>query len=268
MTPVCTIAQNLAKNCGYLVFPCGHNKRPTIPGEGGYKHGSTDAEVIARLWKLHPGDLIGVVTGAGSGIDVLDIDAGRSHDNADAARAWWHANSARIPSSRAYQSGSGGIHIYFRHAQGVINTASRIAPGIDTRGEGGYVVFWYGAGRECFDHHPPAEWPGWLLQALAPKPAAVSSARPRTPSNVEDVIRRALRQVGNAPDGGKHEAVRKAARLLGGVQDGAGFSDSDAVGWIADVLPPTVKDWRNVERTAVWGLDRGRQEPINTRGAA
>ena len=234
---IITIAENIVNNCGYAVFPCGPDKKPTTPHS--FKDAVNDPVLVADLWRRYPGSLIGIATGEISGIDVLDVDAGECPADADpkviakreAARAWWHANAERIPNSRAYESGSGGIHVYFNHAAGVRNTQSVIAPGVDTRGDGGYVVYWFGAGRECFDHNPPTDWPAWLLQAMAPKPVVLppraTSRRPQQPSNVEDVIRRAIERVGGAAEGQKHEALRKAARLLGGVQASAGFSDSD-----------------------------------------
>jgi hypothetical protein len=275
-TDIITIAENLANNCRYAVFPCRLDKTP-FPQSQGFKDAVNDPVLVADLWRRYPGPLIGVATGEASGIDALDIDAGECPTDADpkviakreAARAWWHVNAKRIPSSRAYQTGSGGIHIYFRHAPGVRNTQSIIAQGVDTRGDGGYVVYWFGAGRECFDHNPPTEWPAWLLRAMAPNPAVLppraAARRAQQPSDVEHVIRRAIERVGGAAEGQKHEAVRKAARLLGGVQDSAGFTDGDAVSWLCDALPhSTVKDWRNAERTAIWGLDSGRHAPLDT----
>jgi hypothetical protein len=274
---VCQLAQNLARNC-YAVFPCLPDKRPATPC--GFKDASADPDRIAWLWERWPGPLIGVATGEMSGFDVLDVDAGKCPDDApreivekrEAARAWWHANVARIPDSRAYETGSGGIHVYFRHDPRVRCSQSVIARGVDTRGDGGYVIHWFAAGLECFDHNPPAAWPEWLLEALAPKPRTPprsAARRPRQDSNVEDVIRRAIQRVGGAPEGAKHQELRKAARLLGGVQADAGFSDSEAVSWLRDALPPsTVKDWVNVERTALWGLESGRREPLPaSRGA-
>jgi Bifunctional DNA primase/polymerase, N-terminal len=281
MSTVVRIAENLVHNCGYAVFPCRlPDKTPTTPH--GFLDATSDETAVANLWRRYPGPLIGIATGERSGVDVLDVDAGRCPADAnpkviakrEAACAWWHANAHRIPSSRAYETGSGGIHIYFKHAPISRTTQSVIAHGVDTRADGGYAIYWFGAGRECFDHNPPAEWPAWLLQALAPKPVAPpprGTVRPHTnPAHIEDIIRRAIGRVGSAPEGTKHEAVRKSARLLGGIQTFAGFSDDEAVGWLRDALPAaTVRDWRNVERTALWGLERGRQEPLDTdrRGA-
>ena len=159
-------AQNLAKNCGYAVFPCrlhsdpDINKRPACPR--GLSDASSDQAEIARLWKRFPGELIGIRTGAASGIDVLDIDGPRH----PIAFEWWEVARKRIPPTRTYLTQSGGLHAYFQHAGGVTNTASKLAEGVDTRGDGGYAISWWAAGCECVDHSVPAVWPAWLLECV------------------------------------------------------------------------------------------------------
>jgi hypothetical protein len=164
---VCRLAQNLARNCGYAVFPCGDDKRPML--KGWPDRASTDPDAIAKLWRDHPGPLIGVVTGQRSNISVLDVDPKHA-----AAFLWWQDHHATLPPTRTYRTRSGGLHLYFRHHDGIKNTQSKIAEGIDTRGDGGYVIHWFAAGFECIDQSPPASWPAWLLSELLPKPAPPS----------------------------------------------------------------------------------------------
>jgi hypothetical protein len=278
-----TLALNLARNAGYPVFPCGANKKPAIPkeeGGNGFLDATTDPDTIRRLFAHGNAALIGVATGAASGISVLDVDAGRYPDDApqqfvdkhQAARVWWRANCDRLPATRIYESVSGGLHIYFRHRTGIGSTQSHIHQGVDTRGDGGYIIPWFAAGYACRDHSPPADWPDWLVEALtAPKPVATrptKMARSRSPApKLEQVIRRALERVGTASEGAKHGTLRDSARLLGGIQAEVGFSDDEALEWIKGALPSTVKDWRNVEKTALWGLEHGRAAPLELRRA-
>jgi putative DNA primase/helicase len=72
-----------------------------------------------------------------------------------------------------------------------------------------------------------------------------------------------LARVSRAAEGAKHDTLRATARLLGGIQHRAGFSDAMAVGWLQDALPKTVKDWDNVRKTALWGLEDGREYPFD-----
>jgi hypothetical protein len=73
---------------------------------------------------------------------------------------------------------------------------------------------------------------------------------------VLDTLRR------QATDGQKHVQLRNAALSLGGVQAAAGFTDDQAVQWLMDALPSTVADWNAAQKTARWGLEQGRQKPI------
>jgi hypothetical protein len=99
----------------------------------------------------------------------------------------------------------------------------------------------------------------------APPRVALPPAKGRGATSDEDVERfidGALARVRAAADGQKHHRLRDTARLLGGIQAQAGFSDAEAVRWLVDALPNTVKDRGAAERTARWGLDTGRSAPI------
>ncbi|WP_428487217.1 hypothetical protein [Rhodopila sp.] len=77
-------------------------------------------------------------------------------------------------------------------------------------------------------------------------------------SFVDDIISR----VRAAPDTAKHYTLRNMARLLGGIQHQARFSDAEAVRWLVDALPSTALDLDAAQKTAQWGLDAGRHAPI------
>jgi hypothetical protein len=74
-TEVMLVAQNIARNLGWPVFPCGWNsKTPTHPrsqGGRGFKDATVNPDEIKWLWRRWPGGLIGIATGEVSGIDCL-----------------------------------------------------------------------------------------------------------------------------------------------------------------------------------------------------
>src|SRR3954451_12966112 len=119
------LAVTLARSTGWRVFPCCMPKKlPAISkakGGNGFKDAVNDADGITQLWRRAHGGLIGVATGAMSGIDVLDIDV--KHPT---AVAWWAAASKRIGPTRAYRTHSGGLHLYFKHADGVSNNQNKL----------------------------------------------------------------------------------------------------------------------------------------------
>jgi hypothetical protein len=209
----CYIAQNIARNCGWAVFPCrGEDKAPARPkweGGSGYQDATTDPEQISWLWEYWPGSLIGIATGAVSGIDVLDIDV--KHETAP---AWWKAASRRIQATRTYRTRSGGLHVYFQHAEGVGNTASKLAKGVDTRGDGGYVIYWFGAGFESVDQSPSTPWPAWLLECVLwerPPPPPVPR---RGPDHADKAIEGIVRTVSGATEGSRNSILYWGAQRL------------------------------------------------------
>ena len=214
----CRLAQNLAHNCDFAVFPCHSapdnkalDKTPTRPkrdGGEGFKDASADPDRIAWLWRKWPGELIGVATGAVSQLWVLDIDV--KHPE---ACNWWRANHPKLLPTRAYETRSGGIHLHYRDGIGIGCTTSRISKGIDTRGDGGYAIHWFAAGFGCHDHSPPAPWPQWLHDALAPPPPP--EPRHAGPPAAEAAIAGIVRRVATAAEGQRNTVVFWAAcRLL------------------------------------------------------
>jgi hypothetical protein len=104
----------------------------------------------------------------------------------------------------------------------------------------------------------------------APNGTSPSSSALRAVSDaeIEPFIDRVLNRLRNAPDGEKHNTLRKCARLLGGVQAQADLSDKDIIVRLVDALPASAIDLRAAARTAAWGLASGRQAPITVNARA
>jgi hypothetical protein len=121
---------------GYRVFPCVPNqKRPLTPR--GLHEGTTDEDQIADWWTLYPDANIGLVT---DGLVVVDVDATQ-----DGKPNPWLSSLGPLQdlhTSAKATSPRGGMHFFFRQpaTSEFRNTASKIAPGVDTRANGGYVL--------------------------------------------------------------------------------------------------------------------------------
>ena len=137
MTPM-DYALRLAED-GFATFPCNRSKAPACPH--GFRDASTDAAAIRALWQRHRGELVGVATGAVSNLAVLDIDAKHAE-----AHSWWEAHRTQLPQTRTIRTRSGGLHLWYRDAPGLRCSVSMIAPGVDVRATGGYVIAWHAAG--------------------------------------------------------------------------------------------------------------------------
>lgn len=130
---------------GWYVFPCREKlgtpyekdgeiitpteKSPYIAG--GLHSASRDAEQIKEWWTVYPNALIGVNTGK-SGLFVVDID--RKNVNGFETFSTWEVNDSKGFHSR---TPSGGMHIIFT---GVGKSSTNVKTGIDTRGDGGYII--------------------------------------------------------------------------------------------------------------------------------
>lgn len=193
---------------GLPSFPCRADKAPACPG--GFKAATADPEALAGLWRAHPGPLIGVPTGAASGIDVLDLDTTKHPEAAD----WWCAVQDGIPRTRTHTTRSGGLHLLLAHSPGLRCWTGRPVPGVDGRSTGGYVVHWPGFGGTMICDAEPAPWPAWLLDAVAPPRRA--AREPWTPPPLRAGGTRAERYAAAAL---RHAADRVALASQGSRND-------------------------------------------------
>ena len=124
---------------GLAVFPVRQNKAPFTPH--GCKDAKKDKRAIKNWWSRYPDANIGIATGSISGgiivIDI-DIDEDKGIYGDDSLRTWENENG-ELPETWRAITGRGGYHIYYRSDEKIKNTTN-LYPGIDIRGEGGYVI--------------------------------------------------------------------------------------------------------------------------------
>lgn len=131
-----TAAMALASR-GLCVFPVDPaSKAPKT--RHGCKDATTSKPKILELWQHHPAAGIGVATGRPSGVVVVDVDP--SSGGADgfaelAGQLGAPGRTVQVSTPR------GGWHLWFRApARAVPCSVGSLAPGVDVRGDGGYVV--------------------------------------------------------------------------------------------------------------------------------
>jgi hypothetical protein len=118
---------------------------------------------------------IGIITGAESGIVVLDVDPRHSGDK---TLADLEAKFGALPKTWRFFTGGGGLHILFRHPGGYVQSKpGAVGPGLDCKADGGFIVAppsLHESGRHyAIDptHHPDdvqiASSPDWLRDILA-----------------------------------------------------------------------------------------------------
>jgi hypothetical protein len=132
---------------------------------------TTDPGTIRDLWKRSPDANVAIVTGARSGIVVPDVDP---RHGGDAMLAELEARYDPLPETPTSLTGGGGRHPLLAHPGGVVPNRVGLWPGIDLRGDGGFIVappsrttgvYQWQIGYAP-DDLPLAPLPPWLLDAV------------------------------------------------------------------------------------------------------
>jgi hypothetical protein len=149
------------------------DKRPLLPWEPLQRLPPKEAE-IGEWFERWPEANIGIVTGAVSGLVVIDIDS--QHEGEESLRQL-EVEHGPLPHTVEAITGGGGRHFYFAHAGGLVRNRTGLASGVDLRGDGGYVVappsVHPSGGTYAWEvsHHPDdvplAAIPRWLARQLA-----------------------------------------------------------------------------------------------------
>jgi hypothetical protein len=184
---------------GWPIFPLvPGGKEPVISSrEGGHgcHDATTDHPQIERWWQCHPDANIGVATGRRSGLLVVDVDMKDGRDGLTSI------NKLEPAPTFTVRTPSRGFHLYYLMPSGVRLTLGKdVLPGVDYRGEGGYVVAagnrtaqgWYEIARNL----PIAPLPARILEVLRPSgvkflgplPAASPARWARERARVADAL--------------------------------------------------------------------------------
>lgn len=145
----------------------------------GFKAATTDLAQVDKWWSTWPEANIGMPTGTPSGLIVIDADT-------DAATKF--ILDQAIPDMLDASSGR-GVHFYFLRPDNIriTNSAGKLAPGLDVRGEGGYVVLpsslhrsgsRYQWGADSILTGVPPELPEGLAERIAAPSTSTPSGAP------------------------------------------------------------------------------------------
>lgn len=157
---------------GFSVFPT-KGKKPLIEWEK-YQYDKTTVDQVNQWWDQWPDADIAGVTGVISDIIVVDIDGGEV---------------PQLPLTSVSQTSPGHFQYFFKHPGfPVRNSAKEIAPNIDIRGDGGFVVlppskhFIKETSKQDFTYIwsiPPeeggfAELPAWIIEKFKKEPKKIT----------------------------------------------------------------------------------------------
>lgn len=164
---------------GRPVFPVApENKQPLV--QNGFYSATVDRRRIERWFGGQRAPMIGLPTGRTTGLVVLDVDG---EAGAESLRQL-ERRHGELPSTASVATPSGGQHYYFPWPGVRVITRAPIStdwPGVDIRGDGGYVVVppsvrADGRAYVIDSEVPMAPMPAWVLKVVRERPGG--PARP------------------------------------------------------------------------------------------
>lgn len=208
------------------------DKRPKLGSWKEYQTRlSTEAEL--RSWFADGRSNIGIVTGAVSGVVVVDADS----PEAQAYVTQHHASPMRTRTGK-------GMHFWFRHPMGgqeVRNGAKLRGMALDVRADGGYVVAPGSVHPDGGLYQEEGSWDLYSAPVFEPAWLQESKVQPLKAAG-DDKLRRATAYVASIPGAPEGERDATAFRLACKLVRGFELSDEDALdllaGWAATCAPP------------------------------
>ncbi|HVW31604.1 MAG TPA: bifunctional DNA primase/polymerase, partial [Acidimicrobiia bacterium] len=206
---------------------CSHPVKHPLARHGLHE-ATRDERTLRGWWDRWPWANVGLVTGAASGLVVIDVDPAKGGTDS-LARLRFLMGS--LPETLAAATGGGGQHLLYSHpGEEVRNTAGRLPgigeplPGLDLRGDGGYIVAppsRHASGRPyrwVDTTVPVAPAPGWLR--VAPTRTFPTGGSPSAPGHGGSryghaALAREVSAVRAAAVGDRNNQLTRAAFCLG-----------------------------------------------------
>ncbi|MFF0494373.1 bifunctional DNA primase/polymerase [Nocardia sp. NPDC004068] len=274
----------LAADRGWFVFPLRAGQKTPAPlreraADGTLltwpQYATTDPHTIQRWWSGDRRYNIAIATGP-SNLHIIDIDSAQADDPLG------HLAPPHTPLPQTFTVRTPhGRHLYF-HATAdttLRSTIGRLAPHIDSRGIGGYIV---AAGSttphgtyRIIDHSPVAPLPDWLHDRLIPPPPQHldAVAPPAVPdAYLAAIITSEAARVAAAEHHFRNATLFRAAFRLGRLVAAGELDETLARTTLTDAALKHVghHDFTRAEldRTLTNGLTYGAQHPRHLRAGA
>lgn len=271
---------------GMAVFRLSPRDKKPPAGSNGFKDAVTDPRQVERLWRGPPYN-IGIATGEVSGFWVLDEDG----PDGAASMAALEAAHGALPVTPEQSTGKGRHRLFALPAdREVRNSAGKLGKGVDTRGNGGYIVAApsiHPSGRAYAWAEGRSPWqvafapaPAWLLDLVAPIAGAPAPAAPRPVAPRardgrasrygEKALDNACREISTAPAGRQNDTLYDKScaigRLVAGGEIQAGYARAALVD-AGLAMPAAGKPWARkqiedmVDRALAWAASHPKAAP-------
>jgi hypothetical protein len=261
----------ISSSLGRKVFPVAAGSKNPLVKWRSSDPASSELDQINR-WYIRWGNTNwGLATGVDSGVFVVDIDSKEGYDwvvSHGLTDTYSVKTGGNTPEKLSY-----GYHFYFQHPGAGIaikNSAKDLSPGVDVRGDGGYVLippsvtelpYYVANQREV------AVAPQWLIDRITKSEAQIA-ADSNSELSIQDrehganIYRKACREYPETPDGQWNNELNKLGGLAGRMVASGCFDEDYALTLALDCGAAYVQDNRKAF-LATWrsGFKWGLQSP-------
>lgn len=234
---------------------------------------SSELKQVSVWWRRWPLANIAIATGEGSGLVVIDVDLPLALRSLDAI-------VGKVPPTSVSLTGGGGLHLLLAHPpnRSIRNHASRLPgiggelPGIDLRGEGGYIVappsrHVSGQSYSWLDSSCTiAATPDWLRERDRPEIPAGPPCPPKFTTGRGTAygcaaLENALTSMRSAPIGQRNHSLNRVAFSLAQLVAGGELLESAVRSSLESTARQIGLSRREIELTIASAFDAGLGQP-------
>ena len=255
--PLVEYAVEYAKRKGWRIHPCRPDKRPYLLAW--QKNASSNESQIRKWWEQYPDAIIGCACGPKSGIWVIDADLPDGPDELE---------RLNLPATLGAKTGSGGIHRFFTwNGYNIKNSSKRIAPGIDVRGDGGYVILPPsphpdGGQYKWLDKSEIIHAPDWLCQkAEKPPQQEYTPISTGITTYGQSALTQEMTNMMAAPEGTRNQTLNNAALKLGSLVAGGQLDENTVKNALMSCAMTIGLQKNEASKTIHSGFQKGIQTP-------
>ncbi|HUR23633.1 MAG TPA: bifunctional DNA primase/polymerase [Acidimicrobiales bacterium] len=220
---------------------CGCGRSCESPGKHplsrhGVHDATTDSVLIEEWWRRSPGANVGIATGAASGLIVVDLDLRRG--GRESLQTLVAAGLQLAPTLTSHTGGR-GQHLFYAQPSGIdipnavghLPGLAQALPGVDLRGNGGYVVAppsIHASGRRYrWDRRQIAALPSWMLpRPMVPTPATTFCLTGGASAYGAAALSRELEAVRGLDVVDRNDGLHRAAFCLGRLVGGGELAEA------------------------------------------
>ena len=265
-------ALSYAAKMHWRIFPCKLDKTPYTVN--GFKDATIDPEQIKAWWQEHPTASIGIACGPETGVWVLDVDVPNkikpNKPDGVQSLASLEEKHGKLPPTLVQKTGGGGYqHFWKWNGREIRNSSSEIAPGLDVRGNGGYVILppsghELGNKYEWINKMQPAEAPGWLIDLIykpTPQDSRPISRSGSSPYGEAALAKELINLSHAAENMNRNNTLNKAAYSLGQLVAGGELDQASTESALLGVAISKGLKEKEATKTIQSGMTAGMKEP-------